>query len=211
MRILVLAPAFNEKGKIGKTVASVPRGVVDEMLVIDDASTDTTADEARAAGATVIRHAQRAGVGAVIREAICYGRSHGFDILVVMAGNSKDDGAEIPVLTAPIIEGRADFVQGKMPLYRRLATRMVHPVLFSWFAGQHITDSTNGFRAIRLSIFDDARIAIGQAWLDHYELEPYIFFKAIRLKYRVMEAPVHKIYPDRKLGYTKMRPFVDWW
>lgn len=220
-KILVFLPAYNEEGKIGKAVSSVPKELVSEILVIDDASTDSTADEARKAGAKVIVNKEREGVGSIIRRAIYYGRENGFSILVVMAGNSKDDGREIPRVAWPIVEAGFDFVQGSrflkggahgaMPAYRLLATKIVHPLVFSFFTGKRITDSTNGFRAIRMSIFDDERINLKQDWLDKYELEPYIFFKAIKLGYKVTEAPVSKIYPSRKVGYTKMRPIIDWW
>jgi dolichol-phosphate mannosyltransferase len=57
----------------------------------------------------------------------------------------------------------------------------------------------------------DPRINWRQEWLDRYELEPYLLLMAIRLGYRHVEVPVTKIYPSHKLGYTKMRPFIDWW
>src|SRR5205823_3609198 len=132
-----------------------------------------------------------------------------------------DDPREIPLLLKPILQDGYHFVQGSrylpgggfgnMPIYRTVATRLVHPLLFSLIVRRRITDSTNGFRAIRLSLFDDARIAIDQEWLNQYELEPYIYYQAIHLGYKVMEVPVHKIYPDWKKGYTKMRPITGWW
>jgi len=64
---------------------------------------------------------------------------------------------------------------------------------------------------MRLSVFDDPRINIDQNWLDAYELEPYILYKAIVLGYRFKEVPVTKIYPPRELGYTKMKPISGWW
>ena len=97
-----------------------------------------------------------------------------------------------------------------MPLYRKLATRL-HPWLMSFFLGQKLTDTTNGFRAFRLAIFDNQKIDIDQAWLDKYELEPYLLFKTIKLGYKFTEAPVTKIYPSKKLGYTKMKPLIGWW
>jgi len=218
---LALIPAYNEQGKIEKTVSSIPAGVVSRILVIDDGSTDGTAGEAAGAGAAVIRNSSRQGVGKVICQAIKYGRENGFSILVVMGGNSKDNGREIPRLTTPIINQGYDFVQGSrflkggsygnIPFHRIIATRFIHPTLFSFFAGRRMTDTTNGFRAIRLSIFDDKRINIAQEWLAKYELEPYIYFKCVQLGYKVLEVPVSKIYPSRLLGYSKMRPILDWW
>jgi len=100
---------------------------------------------------------------------------------------------------------------GNMPFYRQLATRYVHPLLFSLFVGRRFTDTTNGFRAIRLSALRDPRIDMDQPWLDRYELEPYLFFKMNRLGYKVTEVPVTKIYPPHELGYTKMKPVTGWW
>jgi dolichol-phosphate mannosyltransferase len=74
-----------------------------------------------------------------------------------------------------------------------------------------VTESTNGFRAFKTDVLRDPRIDWRQAWLDRYELEPYLMLKAIRLGYRHVEVPVTKIYPRHELGYTKMRPVIDWW
>ena len=220
-RILAFAPAYNEEKKIGLVVEQIRRDDVDDILVIDDGSTDGTVEVSEKAGARVVSTGGRTGVGNVIRTAINEARNGGFTILVVMAGNNKDRPAEIPRLVEPIIEHSYDFVQGSrylpggnfgnMPFYRQLATRIVHPILFSAVSGRRITDSTNGFRAIRISIFDDPRFRINDPWLDKYELEPYIFYKAIKLGYKVCEAPVTKIYPPKELGYTKMAPITGWW
>jgi len=139
-----------------------------------------------------------------------------------MAGNDKDNPQEIPQLLEPIMKEGYDLIQGsrylgkvgsggQMPFYRKLATRL-HPFVFSVFTGRHVTDTTNGFRAIRLSIFSDTRINLKQEWLDTYELEPYILWKVITLGYKFKEAFVTKIYPPKKLGgYTKMIPILSWW
>lgn len=221
LRVLACSVAFNEAEKISRVVERVHRADVDEFIVFDDGSTDATPDAVRSRGFRVVSHPQRRGVGAAIRSAIRLAQQEGFDVLVIMAGNDKDRPQEIPRLVDPIRKGEADFVQGSrylpggdfgnMPFYRRIATQIVHPWLFSLAARRRITDSTNGFRAFRLSLFDDPRINIDQTWLAAYELEPYIFFKAIRLGYKVREAPVTKIYPPHELGYTKMKPITGWW
>ena len=74
-----------------------------------------------------------------------------------------------------------------------------------------MTESTNGFRAFRVAILQDARINWRQPWLDKYELEPYLLYKAIKLGYRHRETPVTKIYPPHAQGYTKMKPITGWW
>jgi dolichol-phosphate mannosyltransferase len=91
-----------------------------------------------------------------------------------------------------------------------VATR-IHPLLFSAVARQRVTDSTNGFRAVRTSVLADPRLRLDQAWLDEYELEPVLYLKVIRLGYRAVEVPVTKVYPPKHLGQTKMKPVTGWW
>jgi len=221
LRVLAVPIAFNEERKIGSVLSRFNRGDVTEIMVVDDGSTDHTAEVARSHGATVVSRGQRGGAGAAIRTAIEYARQHKFDVLIILAGNDKDRPAEIPQLLRAIREEGCDFVQGSrylpggdygnMPLYRRLTTQFVHPLLFSLVARRRITDSTNGFRAFRLSMLNDPRIDVNQDWLNQYELEPYLFFKSIKLGYKVKEVPVTKIYPAKGLGYTKMKPITGWW
>jgi len=221
LRVLALAPVLNEAGKIEHVVRRMPRDVVDEVLVVDDGSTDASAQLAADNGATVLPLGRTVGVGAAIRAGLRYASENGYDVAVVVAGNNKDAPEEIPMLLDPIAHGWADFVQGSrylrpgaafghMPLYRRLATR-VHPLLFSVVAGRKVTESTNGFRAMRTAMLQDPRVDLGQAWLDGYELEPYLYLKVIRLGYRTTEVPVTKMYPPRSLGQTKMPPITGWW
>ena len=220
-RVLCIAPCYNELHKIDRVVASIDRSVVDEVLVVDDGSDDGSPQTAEKRGATVIKLGKTLGVGVALRHGIEYGVAHGFDILVVIAGNNKDDPQEIIRLLSPITREDYDFVQGsrfakggrhgEMPFYRIVATRFLHPLLFSIVSGRWVTESTNGFRAFRASLFQDRRINIWQPWLDHYELEPYLYYKVITCGYRTTEVPVSKIYPPKELGYTKMRPIVGWW
>jgi dolichol-phosphate mannosyltransferase len=220
-RVIGLVPVFDEEQKIGSVLERIPADVVDEVVVIDDGSSDGSAAVARSHGATVISLGRTVGVGAALRTGYEYAASHGFDIAVVMAGNNKDSPEEIPDLLDPIVNGRADFVQGSrwrnaernfgaMPRYRKIATRL-HPLLFSAVARRRITDSTNGFRALLVEMLRDPRLDLTPPWLDGYELEPYLFLRVIRLGYRVVEVPVTKVYPPRHLGQTKMRPVFDWW
>jgi dolichol-phosphate mannosyltransferase len=222
LRVLVAPIATNEEKKIISVFNRFAGlDVADEIVLMDDGSTDDTRRAVEAMGYKVISHPERRGVGAAIRTVIEYARQHKFGIIVIMAGNDKDRPVEIPRLIEPILRDGYDFVQGSrylpggdfgnMPKYRQFATRYVHPWIFSLITGRRITDSTNGFRAIRLSALEDPKIDFHQNWLDKYELEPYLFYKFIKLGYKVREVPVTKIYPPKALGYTKMAPITGWW
>jgi len=221
LSILAIAPVLDEEIKIGHVIRRTPRDVVDELVVVDDGCSDRSPEVARELGATVLPMGRTVGVGAALRAGYAYGIEHGYDVVVVMAGNNKDAPEEIPLLLDPIADGRADFVQGsrwlkrganfgQMPYYRRIATR-VHPLLFSLAARRRVTESTNGFRAVRREVLTDPRLRLDQAWLDEYELEPYLYLRAIQLGYRTAEVPVTKVYPPRHMGQTKMKPITGWW
>ncbi len=221
LKVLAIAPCFNEELKIREVVRRTPMDIVDRMLVVDDASTDASAKAVKEEGGEVISMPARSGVGAALRRGYEYALGEGFDVAVVMAGNNKDDPSEIPLLLDPIVEDRADFVQGSrflngnanfgaMPFYRRVATR-VHPIIFSLVIRKRVTESTNGFRAVHRRVLEDPRLELDQPWLNAYELEPYLYIKTVRMGYRSIEVPVTKVYPPKSLGQTKMKPITGWW
>jgi glycosyltransferase involved in cell wall biosynthesis len=220
-RVVAIPVAFNEAHAIGRVLDRLGQASGIDIAVVDDGSTDDTADIIRGRGTPLIARPVRGGAGAAIRTGYAWARERGYDICVIMSGNDKDRPAELASLVAPIVRGEADLVQGSryldgghhvnMPRHRRLASQLIHPWLFSLAAGQRMTDTTNGYRALRLSVLDDPRIDLEQEWLDAYDLEPYLLFKAIRLGYVVEEVPVSKIYPGGRQPYTKMRPVTDWW
>ena len=217
-RVAAVLPLFNEGPAAAELVRRMPACVA-MTFVVDDGSTDDGAELAEAAGGRVIRLGTNRGIGAAIRTGLDAARDAGCDIAVVMAANGKDRPEEIPLLLARI-EAGYDYVQGSrflsggrsvnLPLVRGL---LIHgfTLMFRILTGFRGTDVTNGFRAYRLSLLDDPRVRVHQSWLDRYELEYYIHWKAITLGYRVVEVPVSKTYPARRKNYSKIRPIVDWW
>jgi dolichol-phosphate mannosyltransferase len=220
-KIILVVPALNEVGKIGKVVTgALEQSIILDVLVVDDGSCDNTAAEARDHGAIVIRHKKNLGAGASIRTGIDYALEYKYDIIIVMGGDDQDNASEIMRLISPITEGYFDFVQGSrylaggarvnMPLFRWVTTGL-YSFVFKSIIRFPVSDGTNGFRAFRASIFQNKKINLWQSWLNRYELEPYLYYKLIKLKYKITEVPVTKRYPSEKIGYTKMIPFLDWW
>ena len=219
-RVLAMFPFYNEADKLPALAERCRPGLVDRFVAVNDGSTDAGPAILRRHGITVFDQ-PRGGIGACITRCIRYGRENGFDILVVMAGNGKDDPGEIPRLLGPILQRDADYVQGSrflpggsspnLPTFRRLAIKLLSRV-FALLVRGRCTDLTNGFRAYKLKLFDDPRIDAWQDWLRTYEYEYYLHYKAYKLGYRCEEVPVTKAYPaDRGMSYTKIPPVTGWW
>jgi dolichol-phosphate mannosyltransferase len=218
--VAVVIPALNEAGKIGRVLDKLPRDGRFEAIVVDDGSTDGTGDEARAHGAAlVIRHETRGGVGAAIRDGWYAGIDRGRPYLALLSGDDQHVPAELVGAFDALIAADADYVQGSRWMRggsvvgatggRSFGTRL-YSAVFSVLAFRRVTDATNGFRVFRAGILDDPKIDIRQAWLDSYDLEPYVLYKAIRRGYRLIEYPCTVVY-HAKEGYTKMRGVRDWW
>jgi len=133
-KTLVIIPVYNEENRI-KTVLERFRGVeIDRVLVANDGSTDNTPEVLKGFEVEIIHHPQREGVGSCIRDGINHARENGFALVVVMAGNGKDDPKEIPILLKPILEEDYDYIQGSryleggeagnLPLARKLGIRL---------------------------------------------------------------------------------------
>lgn len=213
--------AYNEGEKIKRVISRFSDYSLYDVLLIDDGSNDHSLEKIPAESPIdIIVNERTMGAGFGTRQTIEYAIKNGYENIIFVSGNDKDDPLDVSVLMGAIDKGY-DFVQGsrylpggqfgRMPFYRRVATRFIHPLIFSLITNRKITDSTNGFRAIKTKFFNDKRLNIYQDWLDQYELEPYLFYKAIKLGYKVTEVPVKKIYPPKKQGYTKMKPITGWW
>ena len=224
-RVIAFLPVYNEEAQIGPLLDRyrpvLEQGIVQEVIAVDDGSTDRTPEVLRRYDrCTVITHDTHRGCGDAIRSAYRYALDHGYDVFVIMAGNGKDDPAEIARLLAPIVNDEADYVQGSrflrggysqgLPGHRFWAIRFF-TWTFSLFLMRRYTDCTNGFRAYRTAIMRDRRLDWAQPWLGHsYEIEFYMHYMASALGYRVKEVPVSKIYrPAADGSYTKVRA-RDW-
>ena len=227
LKKIAIIPTYNDRGNIGKVLARFTGKMIDKICVVVDCPIRETLDEIENAAAKIrtplhiIENPERKGVGYAMREGIEYALSSGYDIVVVMAGNNKDDPREIPRLLMPILKEGYDYVQGsrflpggkhvRNPLLRRIFCRF-YPFIWTLFTGIRCTDVTNGFRAYKLRIFSDKQVNIWQSWLDGYQLEYYVHYKVLTLGYATKEVPVSKTYPYlNKGGYSNISPLRDWW
>jgi len=219
-KYLIGTCVVNEGEKIRRVIRKLNDFPDYGVLIIDDGSTDDSLRNIKHPSLNIIRNTINQGAGYCVRQILAYARDNSYEAVFFISGNDKDDPADIEKLKKAVEAGH-DFVQGSrylkggefggMPFYRKISTRFIHPILFSLITGKKITDSTNGFRAVRLSVLKDKRINLNQSWLDRYELEPYLFYKVITLGYKVTEVPVRKLYPPKQEGYTKMKPITGWW
>ena len=150
-KILVAIPAYNEERYIGSVVLKAQQ-YADEVIVLDDGSTDDTSEIARLAGATVMRHEENKGYGAAIQSLLAEAKKKNPDILVLLDADSQHNPDEIPSLIKPIISGDSDLVVGsrkqqkvKIPPYRRIGQRVLS-YLSGILSGEKLSDSESGFR-----------------------------------------------------------------
>ena len=159
--ITVILPAFNEEVSIGSVVL-LTRYYADSVIVVDDGSSDRTAEIARKAGAEVIVHEVNKGKGSALKTGFAAADDLGADIIVTMDSDGQHNPAEILKLIEPIIKGEADMVNGSRylngldkntPAYRRVGQTILDEVT-NLNSGLHITDSQSGFRAFSASTKD---------------------------------------------------------
>jgi dolichol-phosphate mannosyltransferase len=224
-KVLAVIPVYHDNNNVLKVIEKFTKEFVQVIcLVMDDVSDrDANYQYTTPAGIPikVIRNAKREGIGYAIKQGIRYGLADEYEVVVILAGNNKDDPREIPRILNPIVNEGYDYVQGSRflaggkhtnnPFFRGVFSRL-YPFIWTIFTGFRCTDVTNGFRAYKLKIFRDPRIRIWQSWLNDYELEYYIHYKMLTLGYKVKEVPISKTYSHRhKGGYSQISPFKDWW
>jgi len=166
-RTLAAIPCYNEAVTIGSIVLKA-RKYVDEVLVVDDGSSDDTAEITRAAGAVVVSHQKNQGYGAALRSCFQYAKDHNIDQMVILDGDGQHDPAMIPGFLASLNNENADIVIGSrfmeknsnMPRYRVLGMKILdHATAMAGSTG--VTDSQSGYRAYNRSAIERIRINRG--------------------------------------------------
>jgi glycosyltransferase involved in cell wall biosynthesis len=161
--LLVVVPALNEAANLPRVVAEVRRAIPEaDLLIVNDGSTDDTADILPHLGVKWLTMPERVGVGGAVRAGITYGARHGYEVVVRVDGDGQHRACDIRRLLMPVVCGRADAVCGSRFIHRprgRRGLRRVSQAALAWclslLTGRTVTDPTSGFwlfgpRAIRL-------------------------------------------------------------
>lgn len=209
-KLVVIIPALDEARTIADVIKKIPtryNGINEtEIIVVDDGSTDATAQLARAAGATVVSHQQNLGVGAAFHTGLSAALAAGADIIVNIDADGQFNPADIPTLIVPIQEGKAGFVtttrfrkkefMPAMPKVKRWGNKMMTR-LINMLTGNRFTDVSCGFRAysrntaLKLTLFGKFT----------YTQETFIdlAFKKVAMK----EIPL-RVRGEREFGHSRV-------
>jgi len=189
VRVSVVIPVLNEEAAVGGVVREVPRALVHEIIVVDNGSTDRSAEVAAAAGARVVREPRRGYGSACLAGARA---AHDADVLVFLDGDRNEDPRELPAVLAPVLAGDADLVigsrvrgaaPGALTPQQRAGNRVVTTLLWLLY-GVRLSD-IGPFRAV------PARV-LRELGMEHptYGWPVEMVVKAARRGYRIAEVPV---------------------
>lgn len=203
MRIAVVIPVRDEEASLPLVLASLPRDLLEEVVVVDNGSTDRTADVARAHGATTLEEPRR-GYGAACLRGIEYLKRTRPDVVVFLDGDYSDHPEEMPRLLDPIRLGESDLVVGSRLLGRRepgallpqaMAGNWLATRLMRLFYGGRFTD-LGPFRAIRFEALVDLGMRDrGFGWTAEMQV------RALKRGLRTREVPVSY---RRRVGASKI-------
>lgn len=207
-RRIAIVPAFNEEGNVGRVIGEI-RAVDPSfaIVVVDDGSTDSTAEVAAAHGAKVLRLPFNLGIGGAVQTGYRYALEHGFQLAVQIDGDGQHDPSQLDKLLAPLLADEADVVVGSRfaeggkyaaGRSRRLGIRLF-AALVSAMCRQHLTDTTSGFRAVnRKGIY----LFAADYPHDYPEVEAIVM--AVRQRLRLREVAVSM--RVRETGHSSITP-----
>jgi glycosyltransferase involved in cell wall biosynthesis len=210
---------INEGDRVGKQLAQMTQyaGTVDIIVADGGSKDDSLREEVLEKGSvrTLLTKTGPGRLSAQMRMAFAYALHEGYEGVIVVDGNGKDDITAIPLFVRALEEGY-DHIQGSRyipggkaintPLSRHLGVQLLHAPLISLSAGHHHTDTTNGFRAYSAKLLGDKHLQIFRDVFETYELHYYLAIASARSGYKLTEVPVTRAYPAKGKTPTKISP-----
>ncbi len=200
-RIFVVIPAFNEEGAIQAVINEVCGAGYENIIVVDDGSSDGTYSKAKQAGAVALGHKINRGKGAATKTGIEAAKLLGADIIVTMDGDGQHDPNDIERLIEPIMKKECDVVLGTrlkntkgMPWHKILANHVAN--FFTWYLfGLWVTDSQSGFRA-----YSRHAAEVINTRADRYEYDSQVIREIYIYKLKYKEIPIAVRYTEYSMG-----------
>ncbi len=197
-KVIAVMPAYNAESTLTATLADIPPGSVDEIILVDDRSKDRTVELARQMGLTVYVHPENRGYGANQKTCYRHALEHGADIIVMIHPDYQYDSRVIPHAVAFIeldlcdvvlgsrIRSRAEALAGGMPLYKYVANRFL--TLFeNVMLGQNLGDFHSGFRVYRRSVLETIPFERNS---NDFVFDSQFLAQAVHFNFRLGDIPV---------------------
>jgi len=202
--ILIIIPAKNEAAAIGSVIQEIREHFAGTILVVNDASSDNTAQIARDAGAKVLSLALSLGAWGAIQTGLRYALKHSYQIAITMDADGQHEARSIPVLLQGLDQQTCDVIVGAYPERGSLA-RHIAWAFFRWLSGIALEDLTSGLRAYRHAAID-LLASPSATLLDYQDVGVLMLLHKAHL--RIGEVP---IYMRQRLDGGKSRIFNSWW
>ncbi|MEW6556611.1 MAG: glycosyltransferase family 2 protein [Elusimicrobiota bacterium] len=197
-KVVIVMPAYNAENTLEKTYLDIPKNIVDEIILVDDASKDKTVEIAKKLGIKTIVHKKNMGYGANQKTCYCEALKYNPDVVVMIHPDYQYDARLVPYIAGIVADDICDVVLGNrirtrweallggMPLYKYIANRFL-TILENFLLGQNLGEFHSGFRAYSKKVIETMR------WEDNsddFVFDQQFLIEAVACKFRLGDIPV---------------------